>query len=198
MKEKLKEFLEKYHIGGKSIKKENIVVVLMLGILLMVIYIPVGDRAPKEEEAEVSDNLEKVEENNSYNKEYVLDMENKLKTVLENVEGVGQVQVFITLWASKESILCKDSPYEQTTNVNTDNNGVREENSTYTNEVNTVLVEKDGNTEPIVLKEIEPEIKGVIVICNGGNNERVKMDILEAVEAVFGISSNKVKVMKMK
>lgn len=80
----------------------------------------------KEEEAEVSDNLEKVEENNSYNKEYVLDMENKLKTVLENVEGVGQVQVFITLWASKESILCKDSPYEQTTNVNTDNNGVRE------------------------------------------------------------------------
>ena len=39
-----------------------------------------------------------------------------------------------------------------------------------------------------------PKVEGVIVACEGGNDISVKADIIKAVQAVTGISSNKIQV----
>ena len=50
----------------------------------------------------------------------------------------------------------------------------------------------------VVLKTTEPEVRGVIVVCDGGDNAAVKNGITSAVRAALSVDSNKITVLKMK
>ena len=58
-------------------------------------------------------------------------------------------------------------------------------------------VEEDGKKVPYVIKEVEPVVEGVVVVAQGGGNDIIKNQIVEAVSVLFHISSYKVKVLKM-
>ena len=59
------------------------------------------------------------------------------------------------------------------------------------------IVEEDGKKVPYVIKEVEPVVEGVVVVAQGGGNDIIKNQIVEAVSVLFHISSYKVKVLKM-
>lgn len=114
--------------------------------------------------------------------QYKRKMEEELVELLRKVEGVGNVQVMLTLRASNEKVTLKDNT-----------------NKGDTNEEETVLIEDgDRNSSPYVIQEKEPEIEGVVVVCGGGDNSAIKREITEAVSALFQIDSHKIKVMKSK
>ena len=46
-------------------------------------------------------------------------------------------------------------------------------------------------------KTLAPQIEGVLVLAQGGDNAVVSANITEAVMALFGIEAHKIKVMKM-
>lgn len=119
-------------------------------------------------------------------------LEKRLVNALSKVEGVGKVKVMITLKSSKESVVNKDTPYEE--EEEKDGESTRKSVSS---EEETVLIEEDGKSVPYVIKELEPEIEGVVVIAQGGANASVQKDITEAVTALFNVQANKVKVLKM-
>ena len=53
-----------------------------------------------------------------------------------------------------------------------------------------------GSTNaPIVEKELSPEISGIIISAEGGGSPTVKAEISEAMEALFGLSAHKIKVL---
>lgn len=109
-------------------------------------------------------------------------MENELVAILEQVQGVGKVQVMLTVQASNEKVTLKDSTTQE--------NKQQEE---------TVLVEdSDRNSSPYIIQEKEPELEGVVVVCDGGDRAEVKREITDAVGALFHIESHKIKVMKSK
>ena len=58
-------------------------------------------------------------------------------------------------------------------------------------------VVEDGKKVPYVIKEVEPVVEGVVVVAQGGGNDIIKNQIVEAVSVLFHISSYKVKVLKM-
>ena len=47
-------------------------------------------------------------------------------------------------------------------------------------------------------EEKEPELEGVVIVCDGGADAGVKREITEAVSALFQIESHKIKIMKSK
>lgn len=47
-----------------------------------------------------------------------------------------------------------------------------------------------------MIKEVEPVVEGVVVVAQGGGNDIIKNQIVEAVSVLFHISSYKVKVLK--
>ena len=53
------------------------------------------------------------------------------------------------------------------------------------------------NPDGTVLISTNPKVTGVLVIAEGGGNTKVKAEILEAVQALFGIEPHKIKIMKM-
>ena len=61
------------------------------------------------------------------------------------------------------------------------------------------MIVKNGSgvEECLVVKVFEPKIKGVAVICQGGDDLAVKKAITETVCALFDISSASVSVTKM-
>ena len=47
-------------------------------------------------------------------------------------------------------------------------------------------------------EEIRPKIRGVLVAAEGGDDPVIIRQITDAVQALFGIEVNKIKVMKLK
>ena len=58
----------------------------------------------------------------------------------------------------------------------------------------TIQVVTNDNGEPIVLKEIRPTIKGVIVLADGAEDLYIKEMLYEAVKTALGIPGNRVEV----
>lgn len=72
-----------------SMKKNDFIAILLLGVLLLVIVIPTGKSSK-----ETKDNTIFEDDTQSENEEVV---EQKLKNILEAIDGVGQVKVMVTL-----------------------------------------------------------------------------------------------------
>ena len=47
------------------------------------------------------------------------------------------------------------------------------------------------------IKTIFPKIEGVVVLAQGVGTGTISKDILEAVQALFGVEAHKIKVLKM-
>ena len=63
-------------------------------------------------------------------------------------------------------------------------------------ESTTVLVSGNSQNQPIVEKELYPEISGIIISTEGGGSPSVKAEIASAMEALFGLPAHKIKVLK--
>ena len=48
------------------------------------------------------------------------------------------------------------------------------------------------------VKEIEPVVRGALIVCTGGNNPEIKETVLESVTKALNISADKVCITKLK
>lgn len=60
------------------------------------------------------------------------------------------------------------------------------------------LITSQGTSSPIVLKEIYPKAMGAIIICQGGDNVKTKLDIITAVSVLLNITPEKISVFSSK
>lgn len=116
------------------------------------------------------------EENN-----YESSTEKRLENLISKIDGVGETIVMITFDGSSEETILK--------NVETIvENGVKKTIET------AVLV----SGKPYVVKELNPKATSVIVVCEGADDLNVKLKITEVVKSTFQISSENIKIIKMK
>lgn len=159
-------------------KKDQLLILVLLGLLLAVIAVPVEKEQDETQEPEEAVIQEVSEEPGM---DYGNRMEQKLKELLEQVEGVGEVQVMLTFADSGEKMVEKDRSSSAEDR--------REE---------TVYEERSSSERtPYVVSETNPRVEGVLVIAQGGGNSRIRQEILEAAQALFGIDAHKIKIMKM-
>lgn len=172
---------KKIQILIETLGMKKILLLFILGICFLVFSLPSTSNTTKKQ------STEEVKEESTTDT-YVKKQEKRLVAALKHVEGVGKVKVMITVKSSKEAVVNKDSPYEESTN---------EKEKSVKEDEETILVEEDGKKVPYVIKEIEPEVEGVVVVADGGGNDIINQNIVEAVTVLFHISSYKVKVLKM-
>lgn len=53
-----------------------------------------------------------------------------------------------------------------------------------------------GKSKDMLLSVTAPRVRGVIVVCDGGDNIAVKEKVINAVSGVFGISTTRISVIK--
>lgn len=117
----------------------------------------------------------------SSSSQYAKEVEDKLSSVLSNVSGAGKVSVMLTLESGSEIIVAKTK--EERTNTSANSTSVTVVES-------PVIVGK----EPLILMEILPKIKGVIVVAQGANDVAVRLELLRAVQALIDVDANKIEI----
>ena len=65
-------------------------------------------------------------------------------------------------------------------------------------ETTVFITDSEGRQIPYVRKKLQPAVGGVAVLAEGAGVEAVRENIREAIQALFGIDANKIKIAKMK
>ena len=179
-------------------KKEKAVIIFLLGVFFLLAATPLSSFSGKKKAETAIDketNPKQSEKNEEYDA-YIEALENKLEKTIGGMEGAGKVLVMITLKDNGEKILDKNQPYESES-IKSKEEGKESETTSIKSDQETVLIEKEGDTAPIVVQEMYPEIEGVVVVCEGGDNTALALHIKEAVQALFSIDAHNIVVCKL-
>ena len=190
MEIKIKELIQKVGIF-------RLILVVLAGVMLVVLSLPVQDSEsePGMGEEAVSDG-----ENDSLfvaMEKYVKRQEEATEEILSKVEGVGKVEVMLTLASSEEKVTLQDDSITEENATQEDGAGGSKADSGYQLDEESVLVKKNGEESPYIVQIHSPIIEGVVVVAEGVNSSKKETEIIEAIQALFPIEPHKIKVMKM-
>lgn len=131
----------------------------------------------------------KLLDESEYNELYVSSLESRLEETLSLVDGVGRVRVMVTIENGVEYVYATES--KSSSDVGSDDVSKQSRESSLT------IVDTADGRATVPIKRIEPTIKGVAVVCDGGGEISVKAAVTEAVGSLLGITSNRISVNKM-
>ena len=156
----------------------------MIGILL--IFIGDMDFSKKETATSASEiSLQQYKENT----------EKELTALLEEIDGVGEVKVMITLESGAENIYVQqEKTANDTRKHNTDNTSQEDVKTTFENEV-VVVDQSDGN-KALIEKTLQPAVQGVAVVCSGADDIKVVSAVTNSVSVVLNVPTHKICVTK--
>ena len=188
---KMQDFMQK--IKEKKLKRSDWLILVLAGILILIIALPTDTKEKKQAEKS-KENISKENNTMEASKD---EIERKLEDILEKIDGAGDVKVMITYQDSGTQVVEKD--------INTSENSLEESDSTggvrSTKEQqlqeSTVYEEADAGNTPFVSKELLPKVEGILIVASGGDNQKVKQNISEAVLALFQVEAHRIKIVKM-
>ena len=172
----IKTLFKKYQDAFSRIKNKKNLIIVLLGFV-GIILIFVSEIIPEKE-------TERISEVPDISYGFETDLEKRLEEAIFQIKGAGKTDVTITFDSSKEYFYAENF---------SENKG----NSETEKETEFVILDGSEGEEPIILKTEEAKVRGVLVVCEGGDDPFICEKILEAVCALLDIPSNKVSVAKM-
>lgn len=183
------------NLGIKKIGKNQILILFLCGILLMIISIPVKEDTSHDRDSSDAEGESLSETLMTENTEYTQYLEHELEQMLHQMEDVGDVACMVTLSQSAEQVIEKDMETSNENITESDSQGgTRTTNQSSKSE--TTIYHDEEKGEPYIRKEISPKVEGVLVIADGGDNAVVVKNITESIQALFGIESHKIRIVK--
>lgn len=188
---KWKEWVGRMKSGDGLPGKTKLVILLLIGVILLIAAVP-SEEKPKEEETERADSSYIVSR-----EKYGEELERKTEKTLRKVQGAGEVTVMITFRSGGQKIVEKDQSGSSSKTEEADSVGGTRVSEDRSSEKTSIYEQaSDGSQTPYVSKELVPEVEGVVVVADGGDNAVVVKNITEAVQALFGVEAHKIKIMK--
>ena len=185
---------ERVFAAVRGMKREQWLICGLAGLLLLVIAAPVKQKEQKKTQEEVT-----VQSQEPTDAQIRQSYEKQLESVLSQVEGVGTVQVAVAMESTGKKQVEKDSPEDTSTSSEKGDSGTERTSQTVTTGETTVYEDTgDGGQTPYISSSTYPEIRGVIVVAQGGGNPVIVQQIQEAVMALFHVEAHEIKVLKMK
>ena len=183
------------NLNFKKMEKKQILILFLCGVLLMIISIPANDRHSGDKNTEEVVYGDLKGETITDSMEYARYMEQQLSQMLSQMEGAGEVACMVTLSQSAEQVIEKDMEVSDDIVTESDSQGgTRSTNQSSRSEITVYNGEENGT--PYVSKEISPKVEGVLVLAEGGDNAIVVKNITESLQALFGIESHKIRIVK--
>ncbi|WP_304507210.1 hypothetical protein [Anaerotignum sp.] len=166
----------------------NILLALLIGVLLLVLGKTLFPTEKKVAEASIKEQTTEV---HNYSEQ---DMEGRMAEILSKIQGAGQVDVMLTFCASTESVVAHE---EKTEESHSQESGKTSEDL---RKESTVVMTEDGNgnTSPLVLMEHSPQVEGVVIVAEGGDNAVVCEALSNAAQALLDVPAHKIAILKMK
>lgn len=164
---------------NKLIKNPKLLVAVgIFGMLLVLIssFIPSGETK------------ESVKTGEYTAAQYTSELEQSVKSIVKGISGDKNPTVVITL----ESGLKYSYVSASETDTSSSGGGSSEESRESKKQSFITVKTADGGEQALLVTEIMPQIRGVAIICKGGNDEIVAEKIENAVTAALNITSKRV------
>ena len=129
--------------------------------------------------------------------QYAEDLERRLEEVVNGITGGNNAKVLITLEKGVQQVYATEE--KKSTQTTQDQGGNFSTKSQENNSLETkyILVkDADGSQQALAVTEIQPTVKGVIVVCENGDNPVLQQNVTNAVTTELNISSARVCVVK--
>lgn len=123
-------------------------------------------------------------------------LEQRIRELLKHVDGVGEVDVMVVLESSSEKVWQSDGSSSTSLTEETDSAGGSRKIESREQEHSTVVLSGDGKSEPMLTKELRPQISGIIISAEGGGSPQIQAEISAAMESLLGLPAHKIKVLK--
>ena len=199
----------------KWFRRDNLIILVLSGILLFIIALPMEKKKEDVKEGGENDYLngltfsgsdsdgtagqESVSETvqEMTDAEYAAWLEMRLTEALSKVEGMGKVQVMITLSASRELVVEREQTVSRSATNEADSQGGSRVVSQM--EMGDTVVYSSGGTdsEPYVIKTLPPKVEGVLVVAEGAGRGTINRTVTAIAQALFGVEAHKVSVVRM-
>lgn len=101
---------------------------------------------------------------------YTSYLEERIRELCRSVDGIEEAVVFLTLECSSEYVYSEDRASD------------------------FLILSGNEGEQALMLYEIYPRIRGVAVVCTGGDLPRVRETVTELLSAALALPSNKIKV----
>ncbi len=189
---KIRQLLEKYfnQKSKKEIINTMVSLVVVLALLLFLYNTVINKDGFSNKSIDLPDNSKEKntpEEDMSFNDEV------RLEKILSQISGVGKVDVMITYETGKEIIPAFDIQENNERREEKDAAGGIVLNTSKDSSRSVVTV---NNQDLLILKEIKPRVKGVIIVAEGAGNLVIRNNIINAASAVFDIPVDRIVVFK--
>lgn len=188
---KMQDFMQK--IKEKKLKRSDWLILVLAGILILIIALPTDTKGKKQAE-EAKENISKENSTMEASKD---EIEQKLEAILEKIDGAGEVKVMITYQDSGTQVVEKDKNTSENSLEESDSTGGVRSTKEQQLQESTVYEEADAGNTPFVSKELLPKVEGILIVASGGDNQKVKQNISEAVLALFQVEAHRIKIVKM-
>jgi stage III sporulation protein AG len=165
--EKFQQYWKKYRYAA---------LILLLGVALLVL--PSGKKSMGEKAKGQAEELG----------ETTVQTEKKMRQILSEIRGVGNLQIMLTVESGGEQHLAQNSELSYS--------GSSQSPEDCNRRSETVVVSDDGSEKAVVTKSSAPVYRGALVVCQGAGNPDVKLAVTEAVSALTGLSSDRITVVK--
>ena len=160
--------MKKWNIGNLWKKYKYVGLVVLAGLALMLLPGKKTDAGPQEGGGSFS--LE--------------DTERRMEELLGRMDGVGRVQVMLTLKNGPELELAEDAD-------DTDRDGeLRRQREPVT------LNRGSGYQDVVVTRETYPVYLGAVVVCQGAGSGGIRLAVTEAVAALTGLPADRITVVQ--
>lgn len=157
-------------------KKLIILIVALLGIILIVIS--------SFEDKTVTDVEETQLQTEFSESDYTAALEKRLEETVSSLYGAGRSRVMVTLECDYETVYARDGSYSK-------DEASSDEKSEY------IIIDSEQQEDGLVLKTVTPRVRGVAVLCEGGNDPYVCEQVSQMLLALLDLGSNSISVSKI-
>jgi len=116
--------------------------------------------------------------------ENLAETEAAMEKILEKINGVGRVDVMLTLQSGSELVLAEEGSLRYSGDSKTPDSYER---------TNQPITDSGG---VVVTQERYPQYRGALVVCDGGGSDTVRLQIINAVSALTGLGADRIAVVK--
>ena len=175
VKEKLSQYL-------KKIPPKGLIIIGAIGVILIALssLLPETEKTDKAADCSVS------------HEEYNEMLELKISEIVRSITGEKNPTVAVTLQTGMQYLYAGDEKNRTEQATQSADGKLSEDNAEESEKGFVIVKDSSGDENAVIVTEYMPEIRGVAVVCEGGNNESLREEIINAVTSALGISSRKI------
>jgi len=161
--------IEKIRAMKGKLDTQNLVVFL---IILIITIIAVNTIWNDEEKEETNTSKQLAEVQLETKEEVKQDLEQRLETILQKIQGVGDVELLITYSETSQLVAMYNENTKETSTEEADTEGGTRKITEVDTSKEMVYKEENGEKQPITEKVIMPKIEGAIIIARRRRKSR--------------------------